>query len=70
MSSPLDRFIPNPDIRERHTVIVRAPAQRVQDVARAFDMQSVPVVRTLVRARQRFSAPARPAGPLAGWWPT
>lgn len=52
MSSPLDRFIPNPDIRERHTVIVRAPAQRVQDVARAFDMQSVPVVRTLVRARQ------------------
>ena len=52
MPHPLDQFIPDPDIRERHAVTVRAPAEHVQAVARAFDMQSVPVVRTLVRARQ------------------
>ena len=50
--SPLDGFIPNPDIRERHTVTAHAPADRVQAVARAFDMQSVPLIRVIVRARQ------------------
>jgi hypothetical protein len=51
MSSYLDAFMPESDIRKRHSIQVRAPAHVVFDVARDFDLQSVPLVRTLFRLR-------------------
>lgn len=51
-SSPLDPFIPRFDARERYAIRVRAPAALVQQVARDFDMQSVPLVRAIIRARE------------------
>ncbi len=44
---PVDRFIPNPDVRERHETIVRAPAALVFETARNFDLGSVPLVRAI-----------------------
>jgi len=51
MSSYLDAFMPESDIRKRHSIQVRAPAHVVFDVARDFDLQSVPLVRALFRLR-------------------
>ncbi len=58
MSATISRFIPVPDVRERFETTVRAPADLVFEVARRFDMQSIPLVRlvfwaraTLLRAR-------------------
>ena len=48
----LDRFIPAPDVRERFEVTVRAPASLVMDVAANFDMQSIFVVRAIIRLRE------------------
>ncbi len=60
----LDRFIRHPDVRERHETIVRAPAAFVLDVARRFDMQSVPIVRGIFRWRARLlGARVRASGP-------
>jgi hypothetical protein len=46
-SSPVDRFIPRPDIAERHETLVRAPATLVFAVAEHFDMQAIPTVRAI-----------------------
>jgi hypothetical protein len=58
--SPLDIFVPRPDIRERHETLVHAPAQIVFDVACDVDLQSLPVVRTIFWLRSKLlrSAPA------------
>jgi len=48
----LDRFIAGPDVRERFEITVRAPAAVVMEVAKGFDMQSVPVVRAIFRLRE------------------
>ena len=58
--SPLDPFIPSPDARERYAITVRAPAPRVYQVARNFDMQSVPLIRAIFRLRERIMG-SRPA---------
>lgn len=44
MDSLIDRFIPHAEVRERHETLVRAPAGVVMEVARAFDMQAIPLV--------------------------
>jgi len=49
----LDPFIPNPDVRSRQEIVVRAPAGVVLDVARGFDMQSIPGVRAIIWLRGR-----------------
>jgi hypothetical protein len=54
MDGALEPFIPNPDIRERHEVLVRAPATLVFDTAAAFDMQSIRLVRAIFRMRERM----------------
>ena len=54
MSGPLDRFIPEPDVRERHEIVVRAPASEVFAAAEAFDFQSVPLVSGIIRLRELF----------------
>ena len=59
MADVLAAFIPSPDIRKRRAIVVGAPAAIVFDVARHFDMMSLPLVRAtfwlrarLMRARQ------------------
>ena len=61
----LDRFVPDPDIRERFETTVRAPAAVVLDAAVGFDMQSLTSVRTIIRLRERLlhSAPHEPRAP-------
>lgn len=54
MSALLDRFVPDPDVRERHEITIRAPAAFVYDVACEFDLESVPAVRTIFRWRERL----------------
>jgi hypothetical protein len=52
MPSPLDSFIPNPDIRERFHTTINAPPSLVMDVAASFDLQSLALVRLTFRLRQ------------------
>jgi hypothetical protein len=61
-SRELDRFMPQPDIRERHEGLIRAPADLVFDVAMHFDLQSIPLVRAIFWLRGRLMG-AAPAGP-------
>lgn len=51
--SPLDAFIPAFDARERYAVTVRAPAYRVYEAAKAFDMQSIFLVRMIFTLRAK-----------------
>jgi hypothetical protein len=77
MADLLDAFAPTPDVHGRHATLVRAPADLVLEVARDFDMQSIPLVRAIfwLRAklmRAKAAAPARGAGIVAstqalGW---
>lgn len=67
--SSLDCFIPHPDVRERFEISIRAPALLVMDVASNFDMQSLPLVRTIFWLREKVMrsgrhAPRRPQGVL------
>jgi hypothetical protein len=68
-SSPLDRFIPRPDVRERFETTIRAPADLVMEIASGFDMQSLPLVKAIFWMREKVmragsSAPRRPQGIL------
>lgn len=59
MNSPLDQFIARFDVRERHAIVVHAPAEIVFATAEAFDLQSIRPIRTIIRLRELFlgSAP-------------
>ena len=66
-SSLLDRYILQPDVRERHEVTIQAPPSVVLEVARAFDMQSIPLVRAIIWVRARvLGARGTPARPVTG----
>jgi hypothetical protein len=77
MTAVLDPFIPDPDVRSRHETRVKAPADLVQDVARDFDMQSIPIVHAIFWLRTKLMgakgpAPSRGSGLVAstqsiGW---
>jgi hypothetical protein len=63
----LDRFIPDPDVRERFETTIHAPADVVMRVAVDFDMHSVAAVRAIFRLREAFLgtttlSPRRPQG--------
>ena len=67
MSEILDAFIPSPDVQERHSTLVKAPADLVLDVACNTDMQSIPAVRAIFWLRTKLlrakePPPARGAG--------
>lgn len=49
--SVLDSFLPDPDVRERFETTVEAPPELVLEVACDFDLQSLAVVRLLIRTR-------------------
>jgi hypothetical protein len=74
--TPLDEFIPVPDVRERYAIEVAAPPEVVFQVAEQFDFQSVRLVRAIFTLRatlMRVRVPPRqPRGFLAemealGW---
>lgn len=77
MCSPLDAFIPQPDIRERFHTTIRAPAPVVMDVACKFDLQSLVLVHAIFWLREKLMraaplGPRKPQGLLAetqgmGW---
>jgi hypothetical protein len=77
VTAPIDRFIPAPDVRERFETAVKAPAPLVMDVAANMDMQSLPLVKAIIRTRElvmgsRRGPPRMPQGLLAevranGW---
>ena len=48
----IDRFIPDPNVAESHEVTVNAPAGIVMDTAYDLDLQSIPLVRAIFRARE------------------
>lgn len=52
--SPLDPFIPHPDVRERFETTIGAPAAVVMSTAAEFDLQSPLLVRFIVRLRERL----------------
>jgi hypothetical protein len=65
--SPLDSWIPEPDVRERFQKSVHAPADLVMRVAREFDMQSIGIVRLTFWLRERLMrssnrSPRKPQG--------
>lgn len=53
-SSPLARFIPTPLVRERHELIVNAPADVTMAAAERFDMHAIPIVSAIFRLRAWF----------------
>jgi hypothetical protein len=65
----LDRFIADPDVRERFETTIRAPASVVMRVAAGFDMQSIAAVKWIFRLRDLLlgsgvAMPRRPQGLL------
>ncbi|MGE0393852.1 MAG: hypothetical protein AB7I25_14055 [Vicinamibacterales bacterium] len=67
MPLPLDAFIPAPDVRERHSTAIEAPAHIVWATAEAFDFQSVTLIRGIIRLREillRTSRVARTPQPF------
>ena len=60
MSVLLDQFIPKPDKHERHQTLVRAPADLVLEVARNFDLQSVPLVHAIFWLRNKLLRATKP----------
>jgi hypothetical protein len=53
-ANELDRFMPAPDVRERHEGLIHAPAEIVFDVALHFDLQAIPVVRAIFWLRGKL----------------
>jgi hypothetical protein len=49
----IDRFLPRADARERHQVLVRAPAGVVFEVAERFDLMAIPVVHAIFWLRAK-----------------
>ena len=54
MTTALDNFIPNPDMCERFSTTVRAPADVVFWVASEFDMQSPTIVKSILWLRAKL----------------
>lgn len=52
MESPLDQFIPVPDVSERFERRIKAPADMVMRIACNFDMQSILLIRSIIRLRK------------------
>jgi hypothetical protein len=46
--------MPVADVTERHETLVHAPAAIVMDVAKTFDMQSVPLIRAIIWMRGKI----------------
>ena len=51
MNRLLDRFLPTPDVAERHQIVIHAPAEVAMTVAQDFEVQSLWLVRALFGLR-------------------
>lgn len=60
----IERFMPRADVTERHETLVHAPADIVFDMARNFDLQSIPLVRAIFWLRALVLGAARPPADL------
>jgi hypothetical protein len=58
--SPLDVFIPEPDIRERFGIRIKAPAALVFEAGTEIDLQSLSSVRWIFRLREKLMGAAPP----------
>ena len=58
--SPLDPFLPHADVRERHEILVHAPADLVLATARHLDPESIPAVRAIFSLRAWILGSRRP----------
>ncbi len=78
MSSSLDRFLAEPDVKERFERAIAAPAGLVMRTACEFDLQALPPIRAIIRLRKWVlggssdEGPRRPIGLVAetrglGW---
>ncbi len=67
--SPLDPFIPEPDIDERFAIRIGAPAPLVLEVAAGIDLQSLPLVRLIFRLRERLMGATPPPRAAQGLLP-
>lgn len=56
---PLDAFIPEPDVRERHSTVIRAPASVVWATVETFDFQSVALIHGIIRLRELLLGSSR-----------
>jgi len=75
--SPAAQFIARPCARDRHEIVIDAPADLVFFEATRIDLQSLPIVRTIFRIRgwlmgDAFEPPLKPLGLVAdmmvlGW---
>ena len=63
MPSPLDRFMPAPEVRERFETAVAAPADLVTRTAYAIDLQSLGPIRAIIRLRKLLLQGSPDAGP-------
>ena len=54
MTGTLDQFVSHADVRERHEALVAAPARLTFDVAENFELDSLPIVRTLFWLRAKL----------------
>ena len=62
----LDRFLPRADVRERHEIVIRAPAHLVFDLAKRLDLRSVAPVRAIFRLRELLLGGHRTRRPARG----
>ncbi|HMO12535.1 MAG TPA: hypothetical protein PKD64_03010 [Pirellulaceae bacterium] len=62
----IDDFIPQFDVRERHEILVRAPASVVMQIARTFDMQSILPVRIIFWLRAKLMRSQAPGAAPQG----
>ena len=71
MTAPLDAFIPQPDIRERFSTTIRAPASLVMQIAATFDMRSIGIVSAIFWLREKLmhsaAVPEQPRQGLLAW---
>lgn len=63
MSSPIDGFIPDADVRNRHEIVVHAPAPLVLETARTFDILSIPPVAAIFWLRTKMLGAKTPMRP-------
>ena len=61
--SALDRFLPDPDVRERHSISIQAPARLVFEIARSYDMRSLGPIAAILRLRAWVLGSSRPDAP-------
>lgn len=48
----LDRFMPDPEVAERHAIYVNAPADVAMATAKELELMKSPVIRAIIRARE------------------